>query len=123
MEILVTALQVIIALGLLNVWLIRASKSTPFRGGDSQTIKEEFATYDLPPYMVFVVGGLKVIIALAMLAGIWIEALIVPAGSVLIVLMIGAYAMHLKVKDPVKKAIPSLLMLAMAVTITLLSLI
>jgi hypothetical protein len=123
MEILATVLQVIVALGLLNVWLIRARKSTPYRGGESETIKEEFATYDLPSYMMYLVGGLKILIALAMIAGIWVDALIVPAGSVLMVLMIGAYAMHLKVKDPVKKAVPSLLMLGMAIAITLIKLI
>lgn len=123
MEILATVLQVIVALGLLNVWLIRARKSTPYRGGESETIKEEFATYDLPAYMMYLVGGLKILIAIAMIAGIWIDALLVPAGSVLMVLMIGAYAMHLKVKDPVKKAVPSLLMLGMAIAITLIKLI
>ncbi|MGB2402002.1 MAG: DoxX family protein [Akkermansiaceae bacterium] len=123
MEILATVLQVIVALGLLNVWLIRARKSTPYRGGESETIKEEFATYDLPAYMMYLVGGLKILIAIAMIAGIWIDALLVPAGSMLMVLMIGAYAMHLKVKDPVKKAVPSLLMLGMAIAITLINLI
>lgn len=123
MEILVQALQVIVALGLLNVWLVRASKSTPYRGGDAETISEEFATYGLPSFMIYVVGGLKVIIALAMIVGIWINAVIVPAAAVLIVLMIGAFVMHLKVKDPFKKAVPSLLMLGMAIAIAAISLI
>ena len=81
MEILIQALQVIVALGLLNVWLIRSSKSTPYRGGDAQTISEEFAAYGLPAFMMYVVGGLKVIIALAMIAGLWIPALVIPAAA------------------------------------------
>ena len=121
MEILGTVLQIIVALGLLNVWLIRATKSTPYRGGDAENITEEFATYGLPSFMIYVVGGLKVIIALAMLVGIWIKALVIPAAAVLIVLMIGAFVMHLKVKDPFKKAVPSLLMLAMACAIAALT--
>lgn len=122
MEILGLALQVIVALGLLNVWLIRAGKATPYRGGEAKSMPEEFAAYGLPAAMMYVVGGLKILIALAMLGGIWLPALIVPAAAVLIVLMLGAFVMHLKVKDPFIKAVPSLLMLAMAIAITALSL-
>jgi uncharacterized membrane protein YphA (DoxX/SURF4 family) len=121
MEIVIQALQVIVALGLLNVWLIRSSKSTPYRGGDAQTISEEFAAYGLPAFMMYVVGGLKVIIALAMIAGLWIPALVIPAAVVLIVLMAGAFVMHLKVKDPFKKSIPAILMLDTAIFIIVLS--
>ena len=121
MDILQQALQVIAALGLLNVWLIRAGKETPYRGGDAKSIREEFEVYDLPPAMMYVVGGLKILIAVAFLAGIWVSILILPAASVLIVLMIGAFVMHVKVKDPFSRAVPSLLMLAMAVAIAALS--
>jgi hypothetical protein len=38
----------------------------------------------------------------------------------LAVLMAGAFSMHLKVKDPFSKAIPSLVMLAMSLAIALL---
>ena len=121
MEILRQALQVIVALGLLNVWLARSGKSTRYRGGDAQSMREEFAAYGLPVAMMYVVGGLKLIIAVALLAGIWLHVLVVPAAAVLILLMIGAFMMHLKVKDPLVKAVPSLLMLAMAIAITVLS--
>lgn len=121
MDILQQALQVIAALGLLNVWLIRAGKETPYRGGDAKSIREEFVVYGLPPAMMYVVGGLKIFIAVAFLAGIWVSALILPAASILIVLMIGAFVMHVKVKDPFSRAVPSLLMLAIAVAIAALS--
>ena len=123
MEILGPVLQVIVALGLLNVWLIRAGNATPYRGGEAKSMREEFEAYGLPASMMYVVGTLKILIALALLAGIWFPVLIAPAAAVLIVLMIGAFTMHLKVKDPVEKAVPSLLMLAMAIAITVLSLI
>ena len=121
MEIMREVLQVIVALGLLNVWLVRAHKSTPYRGGDAVTIRDEFAAYGLPAFMMYVVGGLKVIIALMMLAGIWLQVFVLPAAAVLILLMIGAFIMHLKVKDPLIKAVPSLLMLSMAIAIVALS--
>ncbi len=120
MEILRQALQVIVALGLLNVWLVRAGKPTRYRAGDAKSMREEFAAYGLPVAMMYVVGGLKLIIAAALLAGIWQSALVVPAASLLILLMIGAFIMHLKVKDPFERAIPSLLMLGMAIAITVL---
>ncbi len=120
MEILRQALQVIVAFGLLNVWLARAGKPTRFRGGDAKSMREEFAAYGLPVAMMYVVGGLKVIIALALLVGIWQPALVVPAASLLILLMIGAFVMHVKVKDPFERAVPSLLMLGMASAIAVL---
>ena len=71
--------------------------------------------------MMYVVGGLKVIIALAMMAGLWIPALVIPAAAVLIVLMAGAFVMHLKVKDPFKKSIPAILMMDIAILIIVFS--
>ena len=120
MEILRQALQVIVAFGLLNVWLARVGKPTRFRGGDAKSMREEFAAYGLPVAMMYVVGGLKVIIALALLVGIWHPALVVPAASLLILLMIGAFVMHVKVRDPFERAVPSLLMLGMASAIAVL---
>jgi uncharacterized membrane protein YphA (DoxX/SURF4 family) len=120
METLRLTLQLIVAIGLLNVWLLRAGKATPYRGGDAKSMRDEFATYGLPVAMMYVVGGLKILIAIALIAGIWLPALVVPAASLLILLMSGAFAMHLKVKDPMEKAIPSLLMLGMAIGIAVL---
>ena len=120
MEVLQQALQVIVALGLLNVWLVRAGKATRYRGGDAKSIREEFAAYGLPVAMMYVVGALKVIIAVALLAGIWQPALVLPAAALLILLMVGAFGMHLKVKDPFDRAVPSLLMLGLGIAIAVL---
>ena len=120
MELLRQALQVIIALGLLNVWLARAGKQTRFRGGNANSMREEFAAYGLPDLMMYVVGSLKVIISISLIAGIWMPILVVPAASLLILLMVGAFVMHLKLKDSFAKAVPSLLILGMAVAIALL---
>ncbi|HEY5764475.1 MAG TPA: hypothetical protein VIS30_00470 [Candidatus Deferrimicrobiaceae bacterium] len=43
MESIVLASRIVIALGLLNVWLLRAGKPTDWRGGDARNMKEEFA--------------------------------------------------------------------------------
>jgi uncharacterized membrane protein YphA (DoxX/SURF4 family) len=113
-------LQVVAGLGLLNVWLIRAGSATSYRGGDAQTLKAEFAEYGLPAWLFYVVGVLKVGAAIALLAGVFFPGLIVPAARILVVLMLGAVAMHFKVKDPPIKSLPAFLVLAMGVAILLL---
>jgi uncharacterized membrane protein YphA (DoxX/SURF4 family) len=119
MNLLRIALQVVVGLGILNVWLIRANWSTGYRGGDAKTLKEEFATYGLPPWFYYLVGTLKVVCALALLAGIWFPLLATLGGAGLAVLMAGAFTMHLKVKDPFEKSIPALAMFVMALAIDL----
>jgi hypothetical protein len=109
-----TVLQVVIALGLLNVWMVRPGKATSYRGGNAKTLKEEFAAYGLPDAAFYVVGALKVLSAVALIAGIWIPALVLPAAAVVAVLMLGALAMHLKVGDPALKSLPAFLMLLMS---------
>ncbi len=114
------ALQWVVALGILNVWLFRSGKATPFRGGDAKNLREEFAAYGLPFWFMCVVGVLKVGLALALLAAIWVQSLAQPAAIGLGGLMLGAFAMHLKVKDPIKKALPAIAVLAMCAAIALL---
>ena len=120
MEILRIALQLIVALGILNVWLLRAGQPTAFRGGDAKTLREEFASYGLPFWFMIVIGVLKVGIALLLIIAIWIPRLAAPAAIALGVLMLGALAMHLKVHDPMKKSLPALAVLAMCIAIVLL---
>lgn len=121
MDILRHVFQVIIAVGLLNVWLLRLGKKTPYRGGGAQSMREEFEVYGLPAFMMYLIGALKVIIALSMIAGIWLQPLVGPSAALLILLMLGAFSMHIKVKDPLAKATPSLLMLGMAIAVILLA--
>lgn len=117
MKLLVLILQIIVALGLLNVWLLRFNKSTAYRGGRAQTMREEFAAYGLPVWFCYLVGFLKVTSALALLAGFFLPELVLPAASIIAVLMIGALAMHVKVKDPAIKSLPAFLVLAMCLVI------
>lgn len=113
--------QLTVALGILNVWLLRASEATPFRGGDAKTLHEEFAAYGLPYWFMCVVGVLKVGLALTLLAALWFHRVAPPASIALGLLMLGAFVMHLKVKDPVRKALPSIGVFALCGAIALLS--
>lgn len=121
MEILHTALTLIVALGILNVWILRRNQTTPFRGQTARTLREEFTAYGLSDWVYPVVGVTKVGLALALLLSPWITVLGQPAAIALGLIMLVAFAMHLKVRDPAIKAVPSLVVLAMCVGIILLS--
>jgi len=119
MEAAIPILQIIVALGLLNVWLLRFNRSTAYRGGQARSMPEEFAAYGLPGWSTFVVGALKVGSAMCLITGIWFPALVLPAALVIGILMVGALAMHLKIGDPLKKSMPALFMLTFCVVICL----
>ena len=120
MNILLIALKLIVALGILNVWLLRSGKTTAYRGRDAKSLREEFAAYGLPSWFMWVIGILKVGFALALLLSLWMPGLSRPAAAGLAALMVGAFVMHLKVKDSMSKALPSVAVLAMCVAIVVL---
>ena len=107
-------LQVVLAFGLMNVWLVRSRSATAYRGGVARSLKDEFHAYGLPGWAFYVVGALKLGIAVALLVGLWIPSFVSPAAACLVLLMLGAGAMHLKVGDPPMKSLPAFLMLAMS---------
>ena len=113
----VSGISVVIALGLINVWVVRSGRATAYRGGGAQTMKEEFAAYGLPSWAVYIVGTLKLSIALVLLARVVAPSMgqLLPTGALLllVVLMLGALSMHMKVKDPLRKSLPALGMLAL----------
>jgi len=112
-----TILQAIVALGLLNVWLVRARSSTAYRGGEAKSLKQEFVAYGLPEWFFYLIGLLKIGSAILLIAGLWMPELVQPAAGVVVGLMLGALAMHVKVKDPPMKSLPAFLMLVMSAAI------
>jgi hypothetical protein len=120
MQYVIIVLQLVVSLGILNVWLLRSNRATAYRGGNAKTMREEFAIYGLPYWFMCVIGVLKVGLAIALLASIWVDHLARPAAIGMGALMLGAFVMHLKVKDPLSKALPSMAVLAMCAAIALL---
>jgi uncharacterized membrane protein YphA (DoxX/SURF4 family) len=114
-------LEVTVSLVLLNVWLLRFGRSTAFRGGNANSMREEFAVYGLPVWCMYAVGVIKVTAALCLLAGLWFRSLVLPAALVVSALMIAALAMHLKIGDPMKKSMPALSLLGLSAAICVLS--
>ena len=114
-------LQIIAALGIFNVWLLRFGQDTEYRGGNASNMREEFVVYGLPTVALYIIGFLKIVSAIGLIAGIFLPLLIAPSAILLATLMIGALVMHFKIKDPIKRSIPALIMLTLCVVILLLA--
>ena len=112
-------LQLFVAFGLLNVWLIRCNKKTIYRGSNACSLKDEFTSYGLPVWSFYVIGSIKIISALLLIVGFWVPFLVFPAVLVISFMMAGAVCMHIKVRDPFKKLLPALIMLLFSIGICL----
>ncbi|MEM9556245.1 MAG: DoxX family protein [Acidobacteriota bacterium] len=114
MEFMVDIVQVVIALGIFNVWILRFSRSTRWRGGSAQNMTEEFAVYGLPSWFVWVIGTLKISLAVLLLVGLWFPQVTQPAAIGFAALMLGAVAMHIRVQDPLEKSLPAFTLLVLS---------
>lgn len=119
MEFLLIALKVIVGLSILNVWLVRAKKSTAWRGGDADNIVEEFKAYGLPVWFMWVIGSIKVGLALLLLVSIFYPQFEAIAAFGISFLMLGAVSMHIKIGDPIKKSLPAFSFLVLSLIIAL----
>ncbi len=54
----------------MNVWLFRFNKETPYRGGNAKNMIEEFAAYGLDVNTMYLIGSLKIIASLGLLIGL-----------------------------------------------------
>ena len=109
--------KVIIFISIINVWFFRFNKKTLFRGGDASSMKAEFAAYGLSETMMYLVGALKVLSALALLISIWAPQLAIPAAAIMAFLMLGAIFMHFKISDPLSKSLPAFIFLLLSLLI------
>ncbi|MBT8257533.1 MAG: DoxX family protein [Bacteroidia bacterium] len=119
MEILSNIVKVVIALSLLNVWILRFNKMTPYRGGQAQNMKEEFTAYGLPKWFMYAIGVLKIGFALLLLASIFYPGLEKISLYGIGLLMLGAIGMHLKIKDIMLKSLPALMLFLLTVFVML----
>ena len=117
MEIVIMALQGIVGLSILNVWLLQYNKATRWRGGSATTILEEFREYGLPAWSCYVIGTLKVVLAIMLIAAIWFPELKQIAASGLAFLLAGSISMHFRINDPLIKSFPAALFMTMCLII------
>lgn len=113
--------QVAAALWILNVWFRRFDRDTGYRGGGATNMKEEFAEYGMSESTMYAVGAAKVGLAGAMLVGLRVPKITRPASIGLAAFMLGAIGMHLKVHDPIKRALPAITVLTLSATSALLN--
>lgn len=109
--------KVIIFIAIINVWFFRFNKKTQYRGGDASSMKDEIAAYGLSTTMVYVIGTLKVLSALALLISIWIPVLALPAATIMVILMMGSIIMHFRINDPLIKSLPATMFLLLSMLI------
>jgi hypothetical protein len=117
MTIFIIILKLIVSLSLFNVWLVQYNKSTKWRGADANTIIEEFKAYGLSKNMCFLVGFLKVTLAILLIVSIWVPVLELYSALGLAFLLTGSILMHFKIKDPLYKSFPAALFLILCLLI------
>lgn len=119
MSYLMIIIQLIISVAIINVWLFRFRQSSPWRAGNASNMEEEFATYGLPKWSLFVVGFLKITLAIVLLLSLWHPVLRTPSAVGIATLMVGAVAMHVKVGDPLKKSVPAFSLFILSLLVVL----
>lgn len=107
---LVLVLQIFVPVIILSVWLIRANKKTKFRGGNTNTLKEEFMFYGLSSSTFYIIGSIKIALSIILFSSIWNEILLLYASLGLATLMLAATLFHLKSRDSLKKTSPSFIL-------------
>lgn len=109
----IIALKIIVGISILNVWLLQKNKATKWRGGEAQNIFEEFEVYGFSKQFCYVIGFLKVSLALLLLASIQFQVLALVGSLGLAILLLGSILMHFKIKDPLYKSFPAFLFFVM----------
>jgi len=109
----IIALKIIVGISILNVWLLQKNKATKWRGGEAKTIFEEFEVYGFSKQFCYVIGFLKVSLALLLIASIQFKELTLVGSLGLAILLLGSILVHLKVKDPLYKSFPAFLFVVM----------
>ena len=100
------SLQALVAASIVFVWVVRYDN-----------IVQEFVQYNLPDWLRDLVGILKLTFALMLLIGIERGLFAVVGGIGIAVLMAAAFVVHLRVRNPLIKMLPSLILLIFSTTI------
>lgn len=106
--------QLVIALGIVNVWVLRPGKASRWRPEGANNMAEEFRRYGYPDWMPKLVGAAKLLLAALLVVGIWYPPLAMGAGIAMAILMAIAVGSHLRVGDPLIKSLPSFTLLLLS---------
>ena len=97
------AAQIVIALSIAFVWIVRFPN-----------IVREFHEYGLPDWVRTSVGAAKISLATLLVAGIWYPGLVILPALLMAFLMVGAQVAHLRAHHRWSKYPPSLLLLLLS---------
>ena len=117
LKVLNVCISLFVSFLVMNVWLFRLNKESPYRGGNAKTMIQEFTAYGLDVNIMYIIGSLKIIASLGLIIGLLKTKISVYSSILMAILMIGAIYFHFKISDPAIKYFPSALMLACSVFI------
>ena len=110
LKIIIKVLSVFVGLTVINVWLFRSDKTTPYRGGNSANLLDEFEVYGLEEYFL-IIGIVKVSLAIILLLSLYFNKLRFFASSGIALMMMVAIYMHISVGDDIIKSMPASILL------------
>ena len=110
LKIISKVLSVFVGLTVINVWLFRSDKTTPYRGGNSANLLDEFEVYGLEEYFL-IIGVVKVSLAIILLLSLYFNKLRFFASSGIALMMMVAIYMHISVGDDIIKSMPASILL------------
>ena len=110
MKVLSKILSVVVGLTVINVWLFRSDKSTSYRGGDANSLMEEFVVYGLGDYFL-TIGIIKVGLAVLLILSLYYKKLRMFSALGIGLMMIVAIYMHFSIGDELIKSMPASIML------------
>ena len=92
-------------------------KKAIYFDSDEANIIEEFIVYGLDRYLLYFIGGLKIIAAIGLIIGLFYKKFIIPSSLVIAFLILGTVIMHLNVPDQIHKSIPAFIILFCSISI------
>lgn len=115
------ALQLVIGVTIMFVWIARASRPTLYRVGQAKTLQQEFSEAGLPQWLYSIMRVLKPVFAFLLIMGIYFEPFFMPCMLFITMAMIGAVYAHVRARDRMIKLLPAstLLLFCMIVLIVL----
>lgn len=103
-------LQTLVAASIFFVWVVRYGN-----------IIEEFRQYKYPDWLRDLVGILKLACAALLMVGVSQPFFALAGGAGIAMLMIGAVITHLRVKNPIARMLPSLVLFICSIVIVVLN--
>lgn len=113
-------IQIVIAIGIFNVWIVRIKKPSIYRGGNSESMESEFKAYGFNNSVMKIIGFSKLTLACLLILGIWYPDLVDISAFLMGCLMIGAIGVHIKINDPLIKSLPAFIMLILSTALIIL---